>query len=51
LTGSWSAKRTITSDPELRSRVERAFKNFRVDVLKKQISDLEGDKGDALLFE
>lgn len=53
LTGTWSAKRTITSDPESRARIEKAFKSFRADVMRQQIADLEkGDKaGDELLFD
>ncbi|KAJ9615078.1 hypothetical protein H2200_001152 [Cladophialophora chaetospira] len=41
LTGSWSAKRTITSDPARSARIEKAFNSFRADVLKKQLQDLE----------
>lgn len=47
LTGTWSAKRTITSDPEAKARIEKAFRSFRADVLRKQIEELErGDKGE-----
>lgn len=46
LTGTWSAKRTISSDPEVKARIEKAFRSFRADVLRKQIEELErGDKG------
>jgi hypothetical protein len=41
LTGASSASRTITSDPTSRGRIEQAFKQFRVDVLRKQADDLE----------
>lgn len=41
LTGTSSAKRTISKDPEVRARVERAFRGFRVDVLRKEIEGLE----------
>lgn len=48
LTGTWSAKRTITADPEAKARIEKAFRSFRADVLRKQVEELEkGDKGDA----
>ncbi|KAK4939706.1 hypothetical protein LTR10_020096 [Elasticomyces elasticus] len=51
LTGSWSARRTITSNPDVRGRVEKAFRSFRADVLRKQIEELEGDnKKDSLLW-
>lgn len=53
LTGSWSAKRTITSDPEAKARIEKAFRSFRADVLRKQIEELEkGDRGEetSMLF-
>jgi hypothetical protein len=49
MTGSWSAKRSITHDPAMKERIERAFKSFRVDVLKKEIEQLEGGKSEALL--
>jgi hypothetical protein len=56
LTGAWSAKRTISADPEVRRRVETAFRKFRADVMRKQIEDLEKNTGgepgsDKLLFE
>lgn len=51
LTGSWSARRTINNNPDVRARVEKAFRSFRADVLRKQIEELEGDnKKDSLLW-
>lgn len=44
LTGSWSAKRTISRNPDSRERIEKAFRLFRVDVLRKQINDLNAAK-------
>jgi hypothetical protein len=41
LSGSWSAKRTINRDPEIRGRIEKAWKAFRADMLRKQADDLE----------
>lgn len=49
LTGSWSARRTISSDPETKKRVEQAFRSFRADVLRKQIEELEGGMSESLL--
>lgn len=49
MTGSWSARRTISSDPDTTKRVEQAFRSFRADVLRKQIAELEGGKSDSLL--
>lgn len=46
LTGSWSAKRSILSDPARKERVEKAFRAFRIDVLKKEVQDLEADNKD-----
>ncbi len=51
LTGSWSAKRSISRDPEVKKRVERAFKGFQADVYRKKIEALEGAKDSTLLFE
>ena len=42
LTGTASASRTITKDPESRERIEKAFKRYQIDVLKHQIQTLEG---------
>lgn len=47
LTGSASAGRTITKDPESRARIEAAFRKFRADVLRKEADDLDGGKGVA----
>lgn len=49
LVGGFTAKRTITNDPETRQRIEKAFKAFRADVLRKQIEQLEG--GDKRQFD
>lgn len=42
LTGTASASRTVTKDPEARARIEKAFKNYRIDVLKREIEQLKG---------
>lgn len=44
LIGGFSAKRSISQDPETRQRIEKAFRSFRADVLRKQIEQLEGGK-------
>jgi hypothetical protein len=44
LTGSWSAKKTISQNPDSRERIEKAFRSFRIDVLRKQIEELEAGK-------
>lgn len=44
LIGGATAKRSITSDPETRQRIENAFRSFRADVLRKEIEQLEGGK-------
>jgi len=51
LTGSYAAKRSITSDPESKARIEKAFRLFKADVLRREISRLEGDSSsDVDLF-
>ncbi len=45
LTGSASAGRTITRDPESRQRIETAFRRFRADVLRKEADTLDQKKG------
>ncbi|EXJ87775.1 hypothetical protein A1O1_04702 [Capronia coronata CBS 617.96] len=47
LTGMWAAKRTVSADPEAKRRIEKAFRSFRADVMKKQIEDLEGGDSDS----
>jgi hypothetical protein len=42
LTGTASASRTITKDPAAKERIEKAFKNYRIDVLKREIDSLQG---------
>lgn len=41
LAGSWRAKSSITSNPESKARIEKAFRSFRADVLRKQAEALE----------
>ena len=45
LTGSSSASRTISKDPETRAKVETAFRKFKADVLRKEADALDGGKG------
>ncbi|KAF2266676.1 hypothetical protein CC78DRAFT_122688 [Lojkania enalia] len=42
LTGTSSATRTITKDPESRKRIEKAFTNYRIDAMKQEIQRIEG---------
>lgn len=41
LIGGSLARRSITSDPDTRARIEQAFRGFRIDVLKAQVAELE----------
>lgn len=50
LTGAAAGRRTITRDPEMKARVEKAFRLFKADVLKKEIQVLESDTSSELLF-
>jgi len=50
LSGTVFAKRTITKDPEVRARIEKAFRGFKADVLRKQIEELESGKNELLNF-
>ncbi|KAL8878554.1 MAG: hypothetical protein Q9198_003658 [Flavoplaca austrocitrina] len=45
LTGSASAGRTITRNPESRERIETAFRRFRADVLRKEADSLDTRRG------
>ncbi|TGJ86808.1 hypothetical protein E0Z10_g1991 [Xylaria hypoxylon] len=42
-TGTWSASRGINKDPARKARIEKAYRLFRVDVLRKEIARLEDD--------
>lgn len=42
LTGTASASRVVTRDAESRQRIEKAFKNYRIDVLQREIEALRG---------
>lgn len=44
LSGSASAGRTISANPESQKRIEEAFRNFQIDVLKREIDMLEGKR-------
>ncbi|KAF2479516.1 hypothetical protein BDY17DRAFT_40397 [Neohortaea acidophila] len=48
LTGTLSARRTIGADRESRERIEKAFKRFRADVLRKQADALDQQQGSWL---
>ncbi len=39
--GARAARRTITKDPETKAKVEKAFRGFRADVLKREGELLE----------
>lgn len=51
LLGGYSAKRTITGDPERKARVESAFRKFRADVLKREIAQLEKEDNNGGTLE
>lgn len=38
--GAASGSRSITRDPEMKKRIETAFRKFRADVLRKQADEL-----------
>lgn len=41
LAGSWSATNLVTRDPARSERIEKAYRSFRVDCLRKEIDRLE----------
>lgn len=41
VTGTASASRTITKKPEVKERIEEAFRNYRIDAMKQEIKQLE----------
>ncbi|OCK81796.1 hypothetical protein K432DRAFT_403473 [Lepidopterella palustris CBS 459.81] len=50
LTGSASGARAIANDPESKGRIEKAFRKYKVDVLKKEIEQLESDENYGGVF-
>ncbi|KAH7125358.1 hypothetical protein B0J11DRAFT_304296 [Dendryphion nanum] len=50
LSGAASASRTITKDPEAKARIEKAFRNYRIDVLKQELQGLENKSTLASIF-
>jgi hypothetical protein len=51
LLGGYSAKKTITSDPEMKARVETALRRFKADVLKREIAQLEKEDSNSGTLE
>ncbi|KAI1269392.1 hypothetical protein F5Y18DRAFT_97097 [Xylariaceae sp. FL1019] len=47
LLGTWSASRAISRDPARKARIEKAYRNFRADFLRREADRLEGG-GSAL---
>ncbi|KAJ4135252.1 hypothetical protein NW768_004874 [Fusarium equiseti] len=50
ISGTTSASRTITKKPEVKARIEEAFKNYRIDAMKEEIKQLEGKSKFEQLF-
>ncbi|KAI0910199.1 hypothetical protein F4824DRAFT_448638 [Ustulina deusta] len=44
LTGTWSASRGISKDPARRERIEKAYRSFKIDVLRKEVAQLENGR-------
>lgn len=44
ITGTASATRTMMKDPESRGKIERALRNYRIDVLQREIQRLRDAK-------
>ena len=45
LLGQSAARKKITGDPETKDRIERAFRGFKADILRKELQDLEAGRG------
>lgn len=48
LTGTWSARRAITQNPDQQERIQKAFNAFRADVLRKQLQELEAGRTESI---
>jgi hypothetical protein len=51
LAGSWSARRSLTSDVERKARLERAVRRYRADVLRREVQKLEAGETDGKAAE
>jgi len=49
LFGSMAAGRTITRDPSARERIDKAFRKFRAEALRKEADRLDG--GESIVDE
>lgn len=49
LTGAYSARKVIQSEANI-PRLQEAYRQFRIDLLKKQITELEQAKPDAAVW-
>ena len=45
LFGQSAARKTITQNPETKTRIEVAFRGFKADILRKELLELEHGKG------
>ena len=41
----------ISKDPETKERMEKAYRRFRADVLRKEIKSLESEEGGARMWK
>jgi hypothetical protein len=49
LLGQSASRKTITQNPQTRERVERAYRGFRADILRKEIQALEEGRSGLIL--
>lgn len=47
LSGAYAARKSITGDEESKKRIERAFRGYKADVLRKEIARLEAGEKDG----
>ncbi|KAG0652132.1 hypothetical protein D0Z07_0777 [Hyphodiscus hymeniophilus] len=45
LLGQSAARKTIVQNPETKTRIERAFRLFKADILRKELQELEDGRG------
>ncbi|KAL1656392.1 hypothetical protein SLS61_000855 [Didymella pomorum] len=49
ITGTASATRTMMKDPESRGKIERALRNYRIDVLQREMQRLRNAKMPSIM--
>jgi hypothetical protein len=51
LSGAAAARRAVARDPDANARIDAAFRNFRADVLRRELARVESEAGPRGVLE